>query len=158
MAATKRKPKDRRRIKRKRTPASSETSPRAIRTAERRAEALDYRRQGWTYEAIGKAMGIGPTRAFQIVDDAIKAITYENAVALRALELQRLDEMSRQFFINAVAGDAQAAQTVLAIMDRRARYIPDLHVPKEANVGLSGKGGGAMQIQVVISDADNALL
>lgn len=154
----KRKTPDRRKRGGRRTTKTSATSPTAIKTAAKRQEAIDYRLQGWTYEAIGKAMGLSGGRAFQLVDEAIQGIYYEKANELRAVELARLDEMMKQFFVNALAGDTQAAATVLQIMDRRARYVPDLHVPKEASVGISGKGGGPMQIQLVVSDADQALL
>lgn len=59
-------------------------------------EALALRITGLSYAKIGNAMGISKTQAYNLVDAAltdIKENITEKAEALRALELERMDEM-----------------------------------------------------------------
>jgi hypothetical protein len=66
-------------------------------------------------------MQVSQSTAFGYIDTALREIVHEPAERLRQLELQRLDEMQRAIFAQACGGDTTAIQTVLKIMDRRAR-------------------------------------
>lgn len=100
-----------------------------IAAAERRAKALELRKAGLTYEQIGQTLGVTTRRAGYIVKDALEALTREPAQAVIDLELARLDSMVRGLWADARAGDVQAVDRVVRIMDRRARYLGLDHVP-----------------------------
>ncbi len=91
--------------------------------AERQRKALELRKTGATYDAIAKAIGVcNKSHASKVVAAAIKAIIAEPAEAVRQLELERLDGLLRGHW-KAAMDDPARARVVLAIMDRRARYL-----------------------------------
>ena len=55
--------------------------------AERAARALELRKGGATYEMIGQDLGVSTVRAFQIVNEALKALVAEPAAEVRKLEV-----------------------------------------------------------------------
>lgn len=59
---------------------------------ERMAEALRKRKQGLTYQQIGKDLGVGTSQAERDVKQALDMITREPAEALLKLELERAEE------------------------------------------------------------------
>jgi endonuclease/exonuclease/phosphatase family metal-dependent hydrolase len=63
-------------------PNTCSTSPRSIRAAQRRAEALDLRVQGYTFEVIGKHLGVSKAQAARDIDTALAEITREPAKLL----------------------------------------------------------------------------
>ncbi len=77
----------RKRSKRKRAAAAE------VARQERIAEALDYRRQGFTYRQIAEAMGIAPATAYELVKEGLSAIILEPAESVRKMVLDRYDEM-----------------------------------------------------------------
>ena len=52
---------------------------------------MEYRLQGRTFIDIGKALGVTPGRAHQLVDEALAATLQEPAAHRRALALARLE-------------------------------------------------------------------
>lgn len=71
-------------------------------TEERRhrmAKALEYRKQGRSYQKIAEALGISLSQAERDVKDALNEITREPAEEVLAMELQRLD--TRELQLNA---------------------------------------------------------
>ena len=127
-------------------PATSYTSPNAIKLQQRRATALDYRLQGYPFWKIGKALNCHPSTAQSYVIRAMKdMLPVEKREAVLQMELQRLDMMQAAVYRNAEDGDIHAQEAVLKIMHQRARYLglyPD-----------SGKGGG---MHVNIGTGSNA--
>jgi hypothetical protein len=93
----------------------------AIESAERRAEALAYRKQGYTFAEIGEAMGIAKQSAHALVLGAIAAIAEVPAQEMVALELARLDAMLIGVWQGAISGDPRAIDAVLKIQERRLR-------------------------------------
>lgn len=92
----------------------------------RRTQALDLRRQGYSYRAIAKALYVSLETAYSDVDTALKQATARNANSaddLRTLELQRLDEMLAAVYPLAIKGIGSNIDRVLKIMERRARYL-----------------------------------
>lgn len=72
----------------------SNTSPRRIKTAVRRAEALRMRAAGCKYEDIAQALGYSSrSAAAQDVQRALMVAVSEPATEVRALELTRLDDL-----------------------------------------------------------------
>ena len=126
-------------------PATSYTSPNAIKLQQRRATALDYRLQGHPFWKIGKALNCHPSTAQSYVVHAMKdLLPVEKREAVLQMELQRLDMMQAAVYRNAEDGDIHAQEAVLKIMHQRARYLglyPD------------SKGGG---VHVNIGTGPNA--
>ncbi len=67
------------------------TSAKSIRDAERRAEMLSLRVQGWTLEQIGAHMSVGADTVHRVISRALTAQTREPAEELLTLELGRCD-------------------------------------------------------------------
>jgi hypothetical protein len=61
--------------------------------ARRRAQVLQARLAGASFEDIGRQLGVSDTRAHQLYVDALRRTVQEPADRLRDLELQRLDQL-----------------------------------------------------------------
>lgn len=99
---------------------------------ERQRVALELRKQGFTYEEIGTHLGVTRQAAHQMVKRAIKVISeevHETADDVLQIELQRLDRMLIRLWRQAFPKDENAevnhriVETMLKIMDRRAKYL-----------------------------------
>ncbi len=104
----------------------SQMSPPKVQAAVRRKEAVDLRIEGKTYKEIGQELGVTPTRARQLVAEALAAIekdTAESAEELRRLELDRLDQLQSGLWQEAAGGNLKAVGAALKIMERRARLV-----------------------------------
>ena len=132
-------------------PATSYTSPNAIKLQQRRATALDYRLQGHAYHRIAKALGCHPSTAQSYVIRAMKdMLPVEKREAVLQMELQRLDTMQAAVFRNAEDGDIPSQEAVLRIMALRARYLglfPDKGGGVHVNIG-TGPNAETEGIQV----------
>ena len=104
-------------------PNTCSTSPKSIRAAQRRAEALDLRVQGFTFEVIGKHLGVSKAQAARDIDTALAEITVEPAKELLKLELRRCEELMAAHYANACDGDVVATNTVLRVMAHRATLM-----------------------------------
>ena len=138
-------------------PATSYTSPNAIKSQQRRATALDYRLQGHPFWKIGKALNCHPSTAQSYVVHAMKdLLPVEKREAVLQMELQRLDMMQAAVYRKAEDGDIHAQEAVLRIMHARARYLglyPDakgggVHV----NIGSSTAEDEGIQVVFVRPD------
>jgi hypothetical protein len=112
------------------------TAAKSIKQQERATHALNLRRAGASYAEIGKALGVTKQRAFAIVKtqlDELAATVNEASTAVRQLELERLDAMQIASFQKAVRGETAAVDTVLRIMDRRAKLL-GLNAPSELEI------------------------
>jgi DNA-binding CsgD family transcriptional regulator len=83
------------------------TSPRAIRYAERIAEALDYRRQGFSYSEIAKQMRCSLSTAHGYITDRLAALVTEDRAEVLKLELDRLDQLMASIYAAAAQGDVR---------------------------------------------------
>lgn len=90
---------------------------------ERMAKALNLRQRGLSYHEIGKALRVSHSTAYDDVQDALREITREPAEAVLSIELSRLDAILTPMVDAAISGDQGAADRVLRIMDRRAKYL-----------------------------------
>jgi Sigma-70, region 4 len=111
----------------------SESSADHLTGAEHRLQALRLRKEGYTYEAIGAALGISKQRAHQLVTEELRKLreeTPEAAEAVRQLELERLDAMLRILAPKVKRAELGAIQLVLKIMERRAKLL-GLDAPQE---------------------------
>jgi hypothetical protein len=132
----------RRRIGVKARPNTCSTSPRSIRAAQRRAEAHDLRVQGFTFEVIGKHLGVSKAQAARDIDTALAEITVEPARELLKLELRRCEELMAAHFANACDGDVVATNTVLRVMAHRAMLMGWSRDQQGAVRVMISEGGG----------------
>lgn len=109
---------------------NSKTSPEKIKLQELKKEALELRRDGYTYQQIAEFMQedhddirVYPQKVEKWVKAALKEIIKESAQEVLSLELERLDMLFQQAFTNAQNGDVQSLNACLQIMNRRARYL-----------------------------------
>lgn len=124
------------------------TAPK-ITTAERRLKAFELRKLGYTYEQIGKALGITKQSAYSLVMDQLKKIeikTEEAATEIKQLEVFRLDDMLQKALLMANKGDLKAMDRVLKIMIRRSELLgldaPKKIAPTDPEGNALGGGGG----------------
>jgi hypothetical protein len=130
--------------------------------------------EGKTYEQIGQAMGVGTTRAFQLVGaalDQFKVVNTEQADLLRAKITYELEQLALAMWPKAKAGDPKSAAVLVQVFNRLARLhgldspekaqavvlsqVPLAHLTDsevEARARMLGlkllKGGGACQMEV----------
>lgn len=137
------------------------TSPQMIAIRERQQQALELRKQGYSYVDIAAAVGYKSQQAaWEAVAAAMRRITDEPARAVIRLELERLDRMFAAAYVKACSGDLFAQAACLNIMQRRAK-MQGLDVPDKTE--LTGKDGsplmsGATGVLVVpgMSDSPDA--
>lgn len=106
--------------------ASSPTSNRRTKSAERRRRAVALRIAGASFEQIGEQLGITRQSAHALVVNALDEIakqTAESAEQLRQMELQRLDALQASLWPDAMRGDEQKVDRVIKIMARRAALM-----------------------------------
>lgn len=111
-----------------------------IESVERQRRALEMRKAGMTYTAIGKELGCSHQYAQVAVEAALKRVLQEPADAVRKLECERLDAMLLGTWARAATGNLGALDAVLKIMARRARLL-GLDVPT-----ISGVFGGVASV------------
>lgn len=119
---------------------------------QRRKQSLTLRLSGMTYAEIAENLGVSNYTAWQDVNQALADIPKSEADQLREEEVGRLDRMQRAVWDAALAGDLQAMQTVLKIVDRRAKLL-GLDAPQQ--VELSGDADLDAVVRKIISAADN---
>ncbi|MET8864656.1 hypothetical protein ABZW11_17100 [Nonomuraea sp. NPDC004580] len=125
-------------------------------SARQAAEVMRLRRQGVTFEAIGRQLGVSRQRAHKIYTDALKAIPAQEVNEYRAEQAERLDEMLRRAYevlerkhitvsngkviylddepMEDDAPTLMAIKTVLAIEERRAKLL-GLDTPVKQQIG-----------------------
>lgn len=92
--------------------------------AEKRKQALDLRRAGWSFDDIAAEVGYANRgTAHKAVKQAIADITRESAQELLELELARLDDLQAGAYEKAREGDLFAVDRVLKIIDQRAKFL-----------------------------------
>lgn len=107
-----------------------------LQAKENEIRALELRKKGLSYLAIGREMGLSESGAHGCVTRALKALraeAAESAEDVRDLELQRLDRMLTIAEAAAEAGDLSAIDRVLRIQERRAKYL-GLDAPTRTDV------------------------
>ena len=111
-------------------------SPRRIVGAERRAQALELRKAGASYEQIARQVGYSNRgNAYRAVMLGLAEVTQEPALEVQKLELERLDAMLLGLWPQARRGEGAAVDRVLRIMERRAKL---LGLDAEQKVSVSG--------------------
>ena len=98
----------------------------AAKAAERRAQAFELRKAGASYRSIARALSVNERstrRYIKHVLDELKRETLNQAADYRALQLERLNDLLFADWKAARAGDLQAQDRVLKIMEREAKLL-----------------------------------
>ena len=115
-------------------------SPHEITRRERRRRALDLRKKGWTYEAIGDDLGITKKNARELVVTTIRSRLKrekETAEAITKLELDRLDMALKGLAKKVEAGDTRACEVWIRVSESRRKLLGlDAPEKKQVAVGL----------------------
>lgn len=126
----------------------SNTAPTLISATMKRVRAVELRQEGATFHAIAEILGCSRSEAHGFVMDELDRLAQERdaqARALRCLELERLDALSRAVWPQAEEGEPAAVDRALAIIDRRCRLLGlDRQPPEVSPRGgeqTSGAGG-----------------
>jgi hypothetical protein len=128
--------------------AKNETSTAKARKLQHQIEALELRRAGLGYIAIGARLGLGKSQAHRLVVAALKEAREQvsaNADDLRAEEVSRLDAMLVGLWNQARNGGVSAIDRVVKIMERRAKLL-GLDAPVKM---AHGGDPGAPPVQMV---------
>lgn len=147
-------PDRRKAYKRKSTVKQSTTSPRAIKARAKWLEALEYRKLGYSFHEIAKEMKITPSGAYRMVRCAMDEIISESVEDLRQMQSTRLEAMMTGFMDKAIAGDGEATETCLRIMEQFNRLHGLLAAQKLEHSGEVQGGGNSV---FIISEADAKL-
>jgi len=105
-------------------------SPKQLRrtyiATEREIEALRLRLHGYTYNQIGKMLGIADGSVRKMIKRAMsKRTEYRDLLAdeLRDQQLMRLDAMLARYMSQALDGDQQSAKRVLEIIAQQSKLL-----------------------------------
>lgn len=116
------------------------------RAAERRSQAIELRKGGYSYREIAKELGCSLTQAWfdvkKVLDD-LAAHDRETAAQVRKIEIMRLDTMVRGLWPNVQSGDSSSVMAALKVSERRSKLMGlDAPVKNE----LTGPDGGPLAI------------
>jgi transposase-like protein len=104
--------------------------------AEKRAEALELRAMGYSYQQVADEVGYASKgAAHKAVAQALRDIPREQAEQARELELGRLDEMQMASMNAAMAGDLFAIDRVVKIIESRAKLLGLYNLPDNSDPG-----------------------
>lgn len=124
------------------------TSPIKIKTSEKRAMALDLRKNGYTLQEIGDNLQCSFQYAHRLVSDALAELvkySTQSAEELRELESTRLDALWEKTFEDAKNGNLSAINTCIRISERRSKLY-----------GLDGtqkiEHSGGVNISLILAD------
>jgi hypothetical protein len=123
-------------------------TPKQVEIAQRRAQALELRAMGLTYEQIAERLKYGSrSAAHRDIQIALEELVEAPAKELVAEELSRLERLLQGVWAEARKGDVQKVGTVLKILDMRAKYL-GLYAPDrvEAEVKINDPAAVAATI------------
>jgi hypothetical protein len=127
-------------------------SKRHLQAREHEEKALELRKKGWSYNEIGAQLGISRVAAYQCVMRVLAAYESdikENVPAVRRLELERCDAMTKALAKRVDKGDVRAILANLKVSERRAKLM-GLDVPTRLEHG----GVDGQPIEMRMSDAE----
>jgi hypothetical protein len=124
--------------------------------AGRRKTALQLHIEGHTFAVIAQRLGVGRTRAHQLVTEELAAAAKErSALATKALDadLERIDFVLRSLAPKVTKGDDKAASAYLRALTRRAALL-GLDAPTRSASTLSGPDGGPIAHEIAATQPD----
>jgi hypothetical protein len=110
------------------------------RTVLRQAAALRLRTAGASYRQIGEQLGTSAVQAWRDVGFALGEVVErrnEDAVALRTLELERLDRLTLALWPKAQKAHVDAVRALVRVSERRCRLL-GLDATVAAKLELTG--------------------
>ncbi len=102
------------------------TNKQRINKLERTAKAFELRKQGYSLREIAAHLGVSHETIRKDITEMSQQFIEESRdihASMLALELSRLDDMQRSVWIMAKTGDVKAIETVIKIMERRAKML-----------------------------------
>ena len=120
--------------------ANAETAAKEIERKKRNKKILDLRIAGASEQTIADEIGVSDTTVHRVLHEIIEEMNiklYIKADVLKRMELERLDKITLALFAN--RNDPRTADTLLRVMERRARYL-DLDVPMQSEVVTKQEG------------------
>jgi hypothetical protein len=90
---------------------------------ERRIKAVNLRRAGVGYRGIARELGVAPSTAWRLVDDALRLVLVDGTERLRQIEGERLDDAQRALWPSVLTGDVRAIDAFVRLSARRARMF-----------------------------------
>lgn len=100
----------------------------------RRARAVELALSGHSYDRIAEQIGYSNRgTAWKVVQKALRDREAEAVDVYRQVELARLDALQSACWDAACAGDRQAIETVLRIIEKRARLMGIWDSPASEN-------------------------
>ena len=136
-----------------------QATPAKIVSAERIARAMELRKGGATYEMIGVDLGVSTPRAFEIVNDALKALVTEPTEKVRKLEIERLDHMLSVIWPTATNAMSEVTTVDASLLDMILKAQAGVLKLMERRAKLTGLDASE-KVQEVgpVSDAKATLL
>lgn len=98
--------------------------------------ALNLKLAGMTHKQIAKTLNVSPEMVGRWIQDAVYGRIKEPADVIRQIEIERLDLMLLALATKVRAGDVQAIDRALKIMERRARLL-GLDAAEKKDIGGS---------------------
>jgi hypothetical protein len=125
-------------------------SPNRVEAAKRERQAMDLRIAGQTYEQIAESLGYADhSGAYRAIQHGLTRMLKEPAEELRQIELATVNQLQAQWWNRAIAGEKDAADMVLKLMQRRARLLgldaPTASVVLGAEVGKDAAVDGMLR-------------
>lgn len=127
----------------------SASSQRKIAGRENSLKALELRKAGKTFTAIGLELGIsamGAHKAVKRAMDELKELALVEAGELLALELERLDAIVAANWPAMEKGDTKAAEIVIKTISERAKLL-GLYAPARSQVQVDDKTQDVKEIE-----------
>lgn len=109
---------------------------REMERADRIAKCLDLRRQGYSYDEIGREVGISKANAHKLTVLGLEALPRESAEEVRKLEAERLDALTRATWGEASAGELDAVAAQVKLSERRSKLL-GLDAPQKQDVNAN---------------------
>lgn len=137
----------------KRTKAT--VSQQAAERAEKALRAYRLRQQGYSWWEVAEDVQISEAMAGKLIneqlEEAAKLIDEGTKRTLLALEVDRLDQLQKAIWRQAIGGDLRAVETVLKIISTRAKLLglDDITVNNITNNTVVISGTGAEYIDAL---------
>jgi len=117
-------------------------------TLEKEARVLSLRRLGVTFDHIAQQLGYASgSGAYNAYRRACLKIIYEEVEETRKMEMDRLDNAQMRIMQAVNQGDIPAINTLLRIMDRRAKLL-GLDMPVKSQVEVTTYDTGTIDSEV----------
>jgi len=108
---------------------------------------------GLSYRDIAQRIGVTPRRAWVLVREALNEMRRDiehNVPDLRAIEVERLDIAQAAIWKRVLDGDDAAVNSLLKIMDRRARLL-GLDAPQQVSQTLSVEYDSGQRVEAAFA-------